>query len=379
MLVVILSTADFNAPLLTNKQQIANRLSTTHRVVYVNSLGLRRPKLNLYDSKRIIRRLRGLFRNLKMPRNVNQKASITVIQPLVIPFHSSKYARGINTWLLTRQISKILEVNSSGESCLWTFTPTTYGIESLFDHTVYHSVDLLHTVPGINPRQSILDEQRLIQSANLLIASSTGVMKHLESLTSKRILLWENVADTKMFAKHSTKDRKDQVVYFGNLTDVKMDISLLVQVAESGQHLIVAGPTGIDGTFPSGALQLSSYSNVELRSAVSQTEMAQICGVSKVGLIPYAINNHTAGIFPLKVYEYLSSGMIVVSTRLPSLVHVTHPRLRLVNGEEFSNQVIHEVKHFNLSNPGDSAELAKNSWEHRLDQINDELSKLTRS
>jgi teichuronic acid biosynthesis glycosyltransferase TuaH len=378
MLVVILATADFDAPLLTNKQQIAHRLSATHRVIYVNSLGLRKPKLNIYDFNRILGRLRSVALSFIRRGNVTDTNYLSVIQPLVLPFHNSRLARLINKALLTRQIAKILEVNKSSQNCLWTFTPTTYGIESLFQHTVYHSVDLLHTVPGIDPRQTLLDEKKLIHNASLLIASSTGVEKHLADVTSKPIRLWENVADTKMFARHHSAVRKNQVVYFGNLTDVKMDIRLLVQVAESGQQLIVVGPTGIDGTFSSGALQLSSYSNVELRPAVSQEDMARICGVSKIGLIPYAINSHTAGIFPLKVYEYLSSGMTVVSTRLPSLLHVSHPRLRLVSGEEFANTVEHELINFTLSTASDNHVVSNNSWEHRLDQINHELNELSK-
>jgi glycosyltransferase involved in cell wall biosynthesis len=36
-------------------------------------------------------------------------------------------------------------------------------------------------------------------------------------------------------------------------------------------------------------------------------------------LIPYALNELTASIFPMKVYEYLAAGLPVVATPLPSL------------------------------------------------------------
>jgi glycosyltransferase involved in cell wall biosynthesis len=38
-----------------------------------------------------------------------------------------------------------------------------------------------------------------------------------------------------------------------------------------------------------------------------------------VGLIPYARNELTNSIFPMKVYEYLAAGLPVVATELPSL------------------------------------------------------------
>ena len=40
------------------------------------------------------------------------------------------------------------------------------------------------------------------------------------------------------------------------------------------------------------------------------------------GLIPYAINDLTRSVFPMKVYEYLSAGLPVVSTPLPALAGV---------------------------------------------------------
>ena len=40
------------------------------------------------------------------------------------------------------------------------------------------------------------------------------------------------------------------------------------------------------------------------------------------GLIPYARNELTDGIFPMKVYEYLAAGLPVVATELPSIAGV---------------------------------------------------------
>ena len=43
---------------------------------------------------------------------------------------------------------------------------------------------------------------------------------------------------------------------------------------------------------------------------------------AEAGLIPYAINDLTRSVFPMKVYEYLSAGLPVVSTPLPALAGV---------------------------------------------------------
>jgi glycosyltransferase involved in cell wall biosynthesis len=44
------------------------------------------------------------------------------------------------------------------------------------------------------------------------------------------------------------------------------------------------------------------------------------------GLIPYARNELTNSIFPMKVYEYLAAGLPVVATQLPALSEVEEVR-----------------------------------------------------
>ena len=64
--VIILSTADWDHPLWTNKQHTALALAAAgHQVLYVESLGLRAPRAGRRDLKRIARRL---LRMLRLPR-----------------------------------------------------------------------------------------------------------------------------------------------------------------------------------------------------------------------------------------------------------------------------------------------------------------------
>ncbi len=54
------------------------------------------------------------------------------------------------------------------------------------------------------------------------------------------------------------------------------------------------------------------------------------CSGADAGLIPYARNELTNSIFPMKVYEYLAAGLPVVATPLPALegVEEVAPRRR---------------------------------------------------
>jgi hypothetical protein len=64
--IIVLSTADWDNPFWTNKQHVTMELSKRgHRVLYIESLGLRRPSVNKKDLTRIFRRL---IKAIKPPR-----------------------------------------------------------------------------------------------------------------------------------------------------------------------------------------------------------------------------------------------------------------------------------------------------------------------
>jgi glycosyltransferase involved in cell wall biosynthesis len=65
--------------------------------------------------------------------------------------------------------------------------------------------------------------------------------------------------------------------------------------------------------------RLRSLANVEFAGEVSYDHLPEMCASFRVGLIPFRINALTLATNPIKLYEYFSCGMPVVSTRLPEV------------------------------------------------------------
>lgn len=335
--VVILSTADYDAAAWTNKQHLATRLAGHLNVIYIESLGLRQPTFALADIRRISRRLLGP--SSKRPDS-SAESTLRVVKPQVLPFHSLKLVKLVNAKLIHRQIRRLVNIHQSS-NVLWTFSPVTYGVEKYFGRVVYHSVDLLHTIPHVPVKLVLESELKLVENADIVIASSSGVQRHLQSLTTKDIELWENVADTKLYAATSSSNRVSRAVFAGNLTGSKIDFSLLHRLAATGIEIILAGPSAIDGTHNSAEIiKLRSSSNVKFAGNLSPVELAQLLNTCTVGLIPYLNNEYTAGVFPMKVYEYLASGLAVVSTQLPSLDKVDDRDIHTVLPTQFVDTVL---------------------------------------
>lgn len=370
--VVVLSTADFNAAVWTNKQHLATRLARHLTVIYVESMGLRRPTVSLADLQRIVNRI---FNRPQKSSEATADKPVHIVKPHVLPFHGLLTIRKINTRLLHHQM-RLLTSAAASPLVLWTFSPVTYGIEQYFGKVVYHSVDLLHTLPHMPTRFMLESERALVQNADAIIASSTGVQRHLQTITHKKIELWENVADTTLYAAAETADRAPRAVFAGNLTAGKVNFHILEQLAATGIDIVLAGPSAIDGTRASAEItNLLERPNVEYVGNLAPEDLANLLNTCTVGLIPYHVNEYTIGVYPMKVYEYLASGLAVVSTNLPSLENVNDEDIHIVTESVFVNKVVASMPISEAQIASRKYRASAHSWESRtaaaLQQIQD--------
>jgi len=71
-------------------------------------------------------------------------------------------------------------------------------------------------------------------------------------------------------------------------------------------------------------LRLQSLANIEFAGEVPYDRLPEVCASFRVGLIPFRINSLTLATNPIKLYEYFSCGMPVVSTSLPEVERMGH-------------------------------------------------------
>ena len=376
------ATADWDDPLWTNKQHLMSRLGASgHSVLYLDSLGLRRPSASSGDLRRIARRLRDW-----RPVAVEVAPGVWRDAPLVVPLHAIPAVRALNESLLHWRLRRNRRRHAIENAVLWTFSPMGHRLFNRRWHTalVYHCVDNIPDDPGMDKTFLLAEERATISIADVCIASSRPLLGRLEQLGALRPLYWPNPADTKRFATAERTPRAGRSVigFAGAIQSNKVDIDLIVDLALSlpdfDFHL--AGPVDTGGA-EDASRRLRVAKNVRLLGVIGRDQLPAVIASFDVAIIPYHINAYTRFIYPMKVFEYLAAGAPVVSTPLPSLVGEVEYVAFASDATGFAEAVrtALQTAHDSTSVAGRRAYAASHSWENRLAEANRLLSKLPAS
>ncbi len=188
-----------------------------------------------------------------------------------------------------------------------------------------------------------------------------------------------NVADVDLFAQALQDGPIDpgmaglphpRIVFTGALVTTKLDMGLLFVLARSQRDwsFALVGPTG-PGDPRADMSGLAAEPNVHLLGPRPYEALPEVLRGADAGLIPYALNQLTESIFPMKVYEYLAAGLPVVATRLPALAGVEE----VATAADAPGIVALLEQAMADDSPerraARSREAKAHSWEHRLDEI----------
>jgi|HubBroStandDraft_3_1064219.scaffolds.fasta_scaffold28236_2 glycosyltransferase involved in cell wall biosynthesis len=325
--IVCVGFADWNTELWTNQHHLMSRLARENRVLFVESLGLRRPQISGRDLKRVFKRLRD---GLRGPRRTD---GLNVLSPLVLPFHAHSTARRINGWLLPMLVGRATRRLGFERPILWAYVPQAEALIQTLKPglVIYHCVDDIAAQPGIDAASFSSAEIGFAKRADLVLASAPTLTARLSEVAHD-VLYAPNVADVELFATALDPGpidpalvelRHPLIVFTGAVVATKLDVGLLVELARAQPDwsFALVGPIGL-GDPRTDVSALTAEPNVHLLGRRAYEQLPAVLRAADAGLIPYAHNKLTESIFPMKVYEYLAAGLPVVATALPSLAEV---------------------------------------------------------
>jgi glycosyltransferase involved in cell wall biosynthesis len=161
-------------------------------------------------------------------------------------------------------------------------------------------------------------------------------------------------------------DGRPLLVYVGTL-DTRLDLGVLARLAEelSEARIVLAGPAGDRGHIAG----LRRYANVELRPPMPRADVAGLLSIADVGLVPHVHSRLTAGMSPLKLYEYLAAGLPVAATDLPPMRGVDERVTLVPEGGDFTAAVRAALAAGRAGEGERLAFVAANSWRGRHERM----------
>jgi glycosyltransferase involved in cell wall biosynthesis len=373
--IVCVGFADWDTELWTNQHHLMSRLAADNDVLFIESLGLRRPQLASRDVRRILRRVRrGLAGARPAPEGLH------VLSPLVLPLHGRAAVRAMNARLLPALVRRATRRLRFARPILWAYVPQAEALLDALDPAlvVYHCVDDIAAQPGVDGASFRAAEERFAARADLVLASAPALAERMRTLNDN-VLYAPNVADTTAFAVALEDGPRDaamealprpRVVFTGAVVATKLDVGLIADVAAArpGYAFALVGPTGL-GDPSTDVSALHAVPNVHLLGGRRHDELPAVLRAAEAAIIPYASNRLTASIFPMKVYEYLAAGLPVVATALPALAGVGEV-VRAADAATFARALDDALAEDGAAaRRARSAAAAAHSWDARLAEI----------
>jgi len=372
--ILILSTADWDVPNKTNKQHMAFHFEKLgFKVLYVESVGLRRPNLNSgRDLKRILRRLIKAF----IPSG-RVSDNIWVCSPISIPFFSeSNFISKFNQILLSFQVSRSLSKLRIKNFILWSYHPQTSFVQNLdgMIESVYHCVDNLTAIPGINRKKFLHDEKIFLSWVNTVFVTSRNLKTQVEKNHSQ-VHYFPNVVDFNHFQTGLVSRVPDDIKnltgpmigFHGALSEYKIDFDLFFEVASMrpSWNFIIIGQE-IEGQKNSTIRKLDNLSNVVFLGHKDYQILPSYIANFDVGLLPFINNDYTHSMFPMKFYEYIAAQVPVVVSPIDFVDELKNGFYIANSSNEMIEKIETALENGRLSKNEATNIVGQNTWEARL-------------
>lgn len=355
----------------TSKHQVMKILARENRVLWINSIALRRPDFSKRDLSRIAGKLRSWLRGME---EINP--NLHVFTPIVLPFPASALTRKFNVVLLRLALWRCRRLLGMKGFQLWTFLPTMVELAGRMgeDKLVYYCVDEWSKFSFIDGEAMRSMETRLLELADVVFVTSDRLYRDKVQFNSKTYLI-EHGVDYGHFSRARRENlpepedmrsvKKPTLGFFG-LIHEWIDLDLIEYLARTRPQwsIVLIGKCSID------AGRLRQYANVHLLGQKPYQSLPAYCRMFDVGLIPFVVNELTANVNPIKLREYLAAGVAVVSTKLPEcekyrdLIHIggTHQEF----AEAVESALLSDTRQ---ERDRRCSRMASETWESKVDAL----------
>lgn len=302
---------------------------------------------------------------------------IRVARPVKIAPRSMKVGRSLNARMMRFFLDDHVSKDVRKSTVLWINDQSTVPLAKAgnWGRVIYDVTDDW-TIGFKNDRlneQIRLDDMAMCQLADTVIVCSEQ-LQELKQPIAQKVELIPNGVKVEHYATVGHLPvpglvhewRKPVLMYTGSLHPARLDMTLLKGLAKRWPGTVaLVGPDYL-GDARAG---LQSLQNIVMTGAVPYQELPSWMSAASALIVPHLVTPFTESLNPLKLWEYLASGLPVVSTPVagfrgyPNLVALAE------TADSFLSACERAVSGGAVAEAERRAAVADHSWAARVDRI----------
>jgi len=348
----------------SSTQHLINEIKKKYKVQWVNSIGMRKPKINKTDMFRIFEKLTDRKIRIYPEEDLNY-SNIEIIKPLVYPLAENPLLIKLNQFIMKKTIHK----KKALKRIVWLTLPSAidYLEVSDGDFIVYYCCDDFTALPGVDHKIVEKKEKELIEKSNLIFTTSKKLYKKFKS--EKTIMLPHGVHDC-FFNVNQKEIQKDNIRlgFYGGI-DTRLNYKLIEDLLFRNKKLKLEMIGHVDENIDKKFLE---NPRIKFHGALQHNELVKKIEEWDILLLPFLHNDYATHCNPLKLREYLATGKPVISTDIPA-VHEYEGFLEIQEDCEswlrginnFCNETKEDKENRIL---GIREKLSHETWKHRSEE-----------
>lgn len=354
-------------------QHIFNQRLQDYDVTWVNTIGMRPPRLDWLTAKRVTQKLTDWTRREQVKTSPKSQLSESprILNPKMWPWMKTKLDRFVNKNLLKSQIQPHLGSHTTGITTI----PITCDLmdEISVDRWVYYCVDDFSEWPGLDQKSMLKLERGVIEKSDLIIAASETLQRRMEIEFDREARLLTHGVDLEFWNYDQSERANDPfagierpIFLFWGVIDQRLDINFLKRLNDS----ITEGSIVLIGPRQNPDPALRELSNVKILPAVPFQQLPRHGHFANVLIMPYVDSPVTQAMQPLKLLEYLATQRPAVVRSLPATIPFSNMLSVARTSEEFVSAVKFSNNHGISETQRYAREDLKNeSWECKANQF----------
>ncbi len=356
-----------------SKTQVMVRLARQHRVLWIDSINIRAPRLQQKDFRRIRQKLNNFLRGLAQVRD-----RIWVLAPLYLPFHGHTLVRFFNRRFLGWQIRRALRRLGFVHPITYAFLPSSADVVGTLGEKliVYHCVDeygaFSDAAGAIRNR-----ERELLSKADIVLVSSSPLLQSKQKINPHTYLIthgvdyehFRRVVDMSRPVAPELHSLRHPILGFHGLIADWVDLPLIAELARLRPEWSIV----LVGRPDTNLGPILGLSNVHVLGHRPYAHLPEYLRGFDVALLPFVVNELTLNANPLKLREYLAAGLPVVAAPLPEIARMARTGLPVF----LASTVADYISHISLMlaqgsvgpSPERSEKMACESWDCKVGEI----------